>query len=151
ACTNTMAVVDGTTGQVVASPTLNGGASGVAVDSITNRIFVGFGGVTVIDGSNNSVLSTIPIPACPSFMAFNPTNNRLYITDGCGQGLVVVDLNTNPVLPRITGVAGGGGIAVNPSLNHVYTNGLNGTLAIVNAASGAVIRNVDLQGNGAVG
>jgi DNA-binding beta-propeller fold protein YncE len=71
---NTVSVIDGATNALVGTVPVDFGASGVAVNSTTNRVYVANSGpgatfdangclssaVTVIDGSNNAVVTSVP-------------------------------------------------------------------------------------------
>jgi len=153
-CSDTVTVVDGGSAQVVASLTFSGGAGGVAIDSTTNRIYIVYqGGITTLDGNNNTVLSTMNIDFGdlggfgPRELAFNPNTKRLYVTNEGAPGLIVVDTQTNSVVATIRDVAGFTGVAVNLVTNRVYTFGINGGVAVIDGASNTIIRTVDVMGS----
>ena len=60
-----------------------------AVNPVTNKIYVdsepvdGYGNVSVIDGSSNSLIAEFDVPgyAFPNFFAVNPVTNKVYVPD----------------------------------------------------------------------
>jgi len=88
----------------------------VAVNSVTNKIYVvnGDGTVTVIDGTSRSV-TTVSVGAA-SGIAVNPTTNKVYVTNG--GGVTVIDGSTNATTEINTGSAGA--VAVNTVTNKIY-------------------------------
>lgn len=78
------------------------GASLVAVNPVTNRVYVcgsnGMASTTlwVIDGNTNSILSTVPINA-PGALAVNPVTNRIYLTHPGAGTVSIVDGATHAV------------------------------------------------------
>jgi YVTN family beta-propeller protein len=98
---------------------------GVAVNPVTNKIYVPMGGpngVAVIDGATNSVTWTASVLWEPTAVAVNPVTNRIYVANITQQGsgeVVVVDGATNGTLAVSAGstpVA----LAVNPVTNKIY-------------------------------
>lgn len=87
---------------VAYGPTTESGRqpSALAVDPITNRIYIGNrlnGTVVVIDGTTNSLVSTIDHGGATSTdIAVNPALRRAYATDY--NSLVVIDLDTNELV-----------------------------------------------------
>src|SRR5687768_3313279 len=52
----------------------------IAVNSATNRIYIAaFGGITVVNGANYSVIARIPTNTYPTGIAINEATNRIYI------------------------------------------------------------------------
>ncbi len=133
-----------------------------AVDQARNLIFVQEGGlnnggrdvgVSVVSGSNDSILATIPIynatlQAIPGTMAFNPNNNQLYVAAYADGGHVFI-LDT--VLMKVVGsipVDGAEAIAYNPITNMIYVCG-DGAIGL-NAIDASTLRVVASLGTGGV-
>src|SRR5271166_3871713 len=104
-------------------------ALGVAVNSVTNRIYVIYSigqQVTVIDGATNNIITTITLESGYSYsLAINAVTNKIYVAEynpGCCSGpggVTVIDGATN----NMTTIAVGNqpaGIAVNPVTNKIY-------------------------------
>ncbi len=121
--------------QIVTSAISVGGyPSAVAVDPISNKIFVETGGdnVAVIDGATNGV-TTINAGSAGS-IAINPVTNKIYISNGPFSGIVsplqltVVDGATNTASVIAPGFAGP--LAVDPVTNKIYVSLPNGAAVI---------------------
>lgn len=136
-------------------PTDGTGAFGVAVDPTDNRVYVSHrdtGNVTVFDGTTldqvpNSTLGTRGIPYV---MAVDASHRRLYVyvrgRHSDPSRVQIYNLSTTParlvaeVEIPYGGPDGGGGIAVDPALQHVYvTNSLNNSLSILDGRRGLPI------------
>lgn len=95
-------VIDGNTNSVIDNITVGRDPRSVAVNSLTNRIYVSAAGndpgLTVIDGSNNSVLVTLSFPiASASGVAVDEVFNRIYVTVPFINRVFVIDGVTNTV------------------------------------------------------
>ncbi len=76
---------------------------GIAVDPVANRVYVSgetAGTVSVIDGSSNVVIDSIPVDNHPRHIEVDPTTNRIYVTSD--DGLVVLDGATASVVTTIS-------------------------------------------------
>jgi adhesin/invasin len=104
---------------------------GVAVNSLTNFVYVtGVAGVIVVDGRNNSIVTTLVEPGVidPKGIAVDEQSNRAFVAVADPQkltppSLVPIDASKNEVLPAIPfeGVEGVGvGVAYNPNDRLVY-------------------------------
>lgn len=112
---------------------------GIDVNPTTNRIYVANAGsntVSVIDGSTNTVVATIPVTS-PDGVGVNPVTNRIYVDNGSypNQMVSVIDGSTNTVAATIP-VPGrfliaSRGIAVNSVTNLIYVPSFDPGGAIV--------------------
>ena len=51
--------------------------------------------VSVIDSTTNSVIATIPVGSAPQFIAFNPNNGDMYVTNrGSNDVSVIAPITT---------------------------------------------------------
>lgn len=102
------------------------GTQAVAVNSVTNRIYVA--GVTVIDGATNT---TTEVPAGGSAVAVNTVTNKIYTVTrgnpikGPPSNITVIDGTTNATTtvtdPNATFPSA---VAVNPVTNKIYVTNL---------------------------
>lgn len=140
---------------------VSGSPSGVAVNSQTNRIYVSLststgGAVAVIDGSTNTVVTTVTVPEA-FVIAVNATTDRVY-TAGCnfGQtpfacGVTVIDGKTNAVITTIpintpTENIGLQGIAVNPVTNRIYvSDDDNFKIQVIDGSSNKIIARININ------
>src|SRR5258708_14825574 len=142
---------------VIATVEVNGGPRAVAVNAVTNRIYVGNyddNTVSVIDGSTNTLLGN-PIPIGDNVLdaiALNPTTNRVFVltvnvksSDKIGA-VSVIDGSTNTVLGSPIPVGHQPlAIAVNPTTNRVYVSNFeDDTVSVIdgrtNTLLGSLIR-----------
>jgi len=101
------------------------GGSSVAINPVTNRIYVSNGPysgiisplqVTVVDGASRTVAAIVSGAAGP--IAVNPVTNRIYVSSP--SSVTVIDGTSNA--STALAVASGGPIAVNPATNKVYVS-----------------------------
>ena len=148
-----LAVVDGTDNSIVKVP-IGIDASGVAVNPVTNRIYItGFDGVAgqnmlvIVDGASNAVTS-IPTSFYSYGVAVDFAVDRVYVRaltfpdsqrvvavlDGAGNFIASVPASVETSFP--------GGIAVDPSTHRVYVPGphvLDSQLRIVAVVEGGTL------------
>ncbi len=101
-----LAVLDGSTNQIVDTIITADGIQGIAVNSVTNRIYLAEStpGVqmVVVNGSTN-VPTTVQIPnACfLTYVAVDSALNRIYVVDNDCSGLYVIGGSGNRLLATI--------------------------------------------------
>jgi YVTN family beta-propeller protein len=124
------------------------GPVAIAVNSVTNQIFVanagpanGNGSVTIIDGATNNFVN-VPVTGTPVAIAVNIANDKVYVQvqTGSTSAVLVIDGISTAILDTITSTGTGnynGQIAADPVNGKVYaTNRANGkVLAITDHAS----------------
>ena len=95
--TNTVSVIDETTGAVTATITVGANPSAVAVDPTSHTAYVAnlAGTVSVIDEAAGAVTATVPVGADPSGVAVDPTTHIAYVPN-YGDGTVSVISVTRP-------------------------------------------------------
>jgi YVTN family beta-propeller protein len=144
----TTVVIDGASNTIVNSINCCSNENSAAVNTATNRIYVGSNNVfsplvKVINGGTNSVEGDINVSSMPWRIAVNPDTNRIYVTTQVCQGvavcedkkLVVINGGTNVIETKIPIGADSSAVAVNPSTNKVYVAGSNGLLTIDGATN----------------
>jgi YVTN family beta-propeller protein len=130
---------------------------GIAVDQLRNRIHVAnpsTGNVTVIDGSNNGIISNISATPMirPFDIAVNPYTDHAYIVgvDGFNPGLhslAQIDLSRSIVNDpyNITGIALNV-VALDPFRNLVYINdGVQNSLYVIDPANQNPVANITMD------
>jgi YVTN family beta-propeller protein len=132
---NVLHVIDETTKTLVATVALNN-PRGVAVNSVTNRIYVGgYGGVGVFDGDTNQQLAFIPANVIAG-LAVDQAANRIYLS---GDGSVgVLDGATNTLLTSIPTARFQTAVAIDPSRHRIYSVGA-GVLQVTDTVTFATI------------
>jgi DNA-binding beta-propeller fold protein YncE len=101
-----------------------GGMDYLTVDSATHRLYVPRSTHTlVIDASSGKTLADIPGQKIAHGVAIVPRLNRGFITDGGGDGAIVVfDLSTNAVLGTLKAVPDADGIIYDPVSDRVLVS-----------------------------
>jgi YVTN family beta-propeller protein len=114
-------MIDGNNGNLATFIAVGGGASAVALNPVTNQIYVtnfDSGNVTVIDGATSVVTATLA--ASGGALAINPVTNKIYLASNSGIGdVVIIDGATN----TSTAVPAGSlpiALAVDVATNRVY-------------------------------
>jgi YVTN family beta-propeller protein len=70
----------------------------IAIDAAANRIYVvnaGNGNVSVIDGSSDGVVATVPTDARPYAIGIDTSQHRAYVTNTFSDKVTVIDGTTN--------------------------------------------------------
>ncbi|MFD4144545.1 beta-propeller fold lactonase family protein, partial [Streptomyces sp. NPDC058572] len=110
--------------------------------------------VDVIDTTNNTVITSIPIinpappnPAEPRGLAVTPNGARLYVTNFTGNSVTVIDTATNLVIDTITQGEGIGdgprGLAVTPDGDFVYvTNSNFSSVSVIRTSDNTVTETI---------
>jgi YVTN family beta-propeller protein len=108
----------------------------IAVNPVNGRAYIanaGAGTVTVLDGSSDTVVATIPIGSHPYSIAVSPGSGKVYVTHTFGDQLSIIDGSTNVVAEVKTGSSDL--IAINPSNSTVYLLGYGGDLKVFDESS----------------
>lgn len=114
---------------------------GIGVNHITNRIYVAnscTNTVSVIDGIDNSVISTILVGSNPIGVGVNPMTEHIYVANSTSllqdifeDSVVVIDGNINDVISIIPVGVPPGSIGVNPTTNFIYVSSSNNTVTVI--------------------
>ena len=103
--------------------------------------------VSVINGTTNTIVATIPVGKNPQAIAYNPANGLLYVANTLSGTLSIINGTSNSLIGSIPlGDYPGKsptGIAVNPINNTIYvTNMGSNTVSVINGTSNIVIDNI---------
>ena len=131
-----VAVINGATNAITATIALPGLATFIAVNSVTNQIYVSTlsgpvgngvtGNVVSIDGSTNSIIATVSMPALISQMGVDTVRNLLYVIYSTGSGnfnpstVAAIDGATNTVTATVLVGINDGHFALNEKTNTIY-------------------------------
>ena len=143
--TNTVSVLDATTGAAVGSPIVVGSApTGVAASPDGSKVYVTnrtSGSVSVIRTSDNKVVNTITVGTQPESVTFSTDGTWAYVTNYGSKSVSVIDttLATPKVITTISNVGTNPrGIAYVQTANgpRVYVaNSGAGTVSVINAST----------------
>jgi len=149
---NTLTVISGSSGAVVANVPLGQQPIAAAFNPVTNVVYVsttgtgtGSGAIAEIDASSNTLIATIPV-GYAVFIAVNPVTNLVYFSNS--QWTVsVLDGSTNQIVGTIT--TGSQccieGIAVDDTTNRIYVtqqvlgHGNVNQLAVINGSTNKAV------------
>ncbi|MFA6084017.1 hypothetical protein [Mucilaginibacter sp.] len=97
--TNEVVVIDANTYKVIKRYKINEGdePSGLAIDRVTNRLFIGCGGnatMVIMDAANGKNLAKFKIGDCDG-VAFDPALKMAYSSNGDGNMSVIREVNAN--------------------------------------------------------
>lgn len=120
--------------------TLDKKPESITVNEKINLVYVGVeGGIIVMDGETEEIVTEIPLNGTPRRLVVNPLTNRIFAsTDGC---LYVIDGANNQVVTSSKDAAGFR--AYNPVTNLVYDAGIAwfiGDYDVVNVYDGETLR-----------
>jgi YVTN family beta-propeller protein len=105
----------------------------IAVNETNGTVYVANardGTVTVLDGSSNAVVATVPVGSHPYSIAVNATTGKVYVTHTFGDELSILDGASNTVTPLKTGSHDL--IAINARTDTIYLLGYEGgTVSVV--------------------
>src|SRR5919107_557928 len=102
---------------------------------------------SVLNGTTNTIVATIPVGKNPQAIAYNPANGLLYVANALSDTLSIINGTSNSLIGSIPlGDYPGKsptGIAVNPINNTIYvTNMGSNTVSVINGTSNIVIDNI---------
>jgi len=161
--TNEVAVIDGASNELVGTVpvSIDGGMEfpggmgvgrrAVDVNSTTSRVYVTVpdsNSVSVIDGTTNTVVATVPVGESPTGVAVNPTTNLIYVTDAAWSAwsgtVSVIDGGSNTVVATIPVNQWPLDVAVNPVTNLIYVANAawSGTISVIDGGSNTVVGNI---------
>ena len=148
----TVTVVDGATNQVLKELTLGvqgASCSAVVVDPVTNLIYVTDGGaavsgspgvpyVTVIDGSNDSVIANVSVGTSPRGIAVNTVTHLVYVTNYLSNTVSVINGGNKTSIAVVATLTAGTNpyaVAVNSVTNFVYVgNQADNTVTVIDGS-----------------
>jgi YVTN family beta-propeller protein len=103
--------------------------------------------VLVINGSDNKITTTIPVPIWPAEAAFDNLSGHIYVSDGLNE---VSDINgsTNRISTNISvGSSSLRGLAYDSSNGDLYVaNDLGGGVSVVNSSTDTVVSTINTGG-----
>ena len=117
---------------------------GPSINTQTNRVYVAntYGGdVWVVDGSTNTLLTTIPLAGTSTLgTAVDESRNLIYAVDRYSNELSVIDGATDTVVNTITTQSTPVSVAVDETLGRVYVlNQGTGTVVVYDSTTMAVV------------
>jgi large repetitive protein len=149
----TVTVIDGASQAIEGSITVPGTPLNVAVDQATDTIYAASsGGLTVIDGATNTIITTITAASVVSFgqVAVDSATDTVYAAarlPGNAEGIAVIDGATNWITATfaLPGTPGYSSLAVDAATDTIYAGTESGTLYAIDGATDAITQSVQLS------
>lgn len=115
----------------------------IAYDSINNRMYVSNTvgqSITVIDCSDNSILTTISIGTLVSGIEYDPFHGRMYVSKFGTNSVCVIDCGSNTIIVNSISVGTGPQeLKYNPENKKIYVcNGDSTTVSVIDTISNTV-------------
>ncbi|GAA2789902.1 YncE family protein [Kitasatospora sp. CM 4170] len=105
------------------------------------------GGLSVINTTNDQIITTIHLDEPANGVAVTPDGKRLYVTGNSGT-VSVINLAKRKIVRTIPG-AGTGGLAISPNGNRAYVVGVDnkakqGKVSVINTTTGKVTKTIPI-------
>ena len=82
--------------------------------------------------ASNTVISTVDVGERPSALAFNPSNNNIYVANAYSNNVSVIESSSNTVISTVDVRDGPSALAFNPSNNNIYvTNPVSDDVSVI--------------------
>lgn len=113
-------------------------------ESLVYVVNVGSHDVSVIDGTTNGVVATIPVAQQPNGIAVTPDGQRVYVSSFLTDSVAVIDAATRAVVGSIPVGVEPVGVAVSPDGARIYVaNRGSNSVSVIDRATDAVVATVD--------
>lgn len=108
--------------------------------------------VSVLDGTQNTVLTSIPVGVLPGGVGVNITTGKVYISNASDGTLSVIDTSTNSVVNTIISLTSGSDVhfvAVNSITDRIYVSEYydGSFITVVDGSTDSIIITVDNNGS----
>jgi len=148
--TDQVAIIDGSTNQVINTVSAPEYPNQLAVNTVSNKVYCISGDadvLTIICGAGDTLIKTLNLPGFPHQMAFNPTMNRLYVAS-FDLGLVrIIDGARDSLLKSVRlGSSGPGYLLWHPNTNRLFCS--VGSVDVLDCVSEEVVHSNSMQGAG---
>jgi DNA-binding beta-propeller fold protein YncE len=100
--------------------------------------------IIVIDGADNSILTSVPVGGLPIGITVDPSTNRIYVTDLVAEEILVIDGVTDTIAASVPIANPQDSIEINPVTRRLYVTDGTGLLSVLDADTLAVIDTITL-------
>ncbi|MFN7591859.1 MAG: YncE family protein, partial [Bacteroidota bacterium] len=119
-----------------------------------NKIYVpnaGSQNLSVISGSSNMVITTVPMGNIPRGIVYNPQSNRVYVSNYGSDNVIVIDGASDQIVTTIAVGDGPTALFHNPFGNKIYCSNVGApgpntpeecTISVIDATSNTVIKSI---------
>ena len=150
----TISIINGSTDSVAGNITAGFTPSGIGVNPSTNKIYVAadspFFNVASIDGSTNTITSTIrTVGIGATSVGVNPNTNMIYVTtDSNTVSVVKTSGNSYSNIANVRVGDSPWGVGVNPITNKIYVANLfSNTVSVIDGATNSVTSTIPVGTN----
>ncbi len=145
-------VFDGLSHSLIRTFKVGGGISEfIGVNPITNRIYVAsmeLSNVSVINGVNDSIVSTIGVGSTPWGVGVNAKTNKIYVSNYLSCNVTVIDGAENSVINTVKVGGGPEGLWVDTLANRIYVaNYLSDSVYVIDGTNDSVITKIEVGPN----
>jgi YVTN family beta-propeller protein len=146
-------VIDGITNNVYDTITLGGIPYGIAVNPLTNRIYVtdiSSDSVHVIDGATNEYISDVKVGMKPVGVAVDARSNTVYVANHDSNDISIINGSTNQLRENVP-LDGTKpvGVALNPITDRLYVSNIGSdtvsVLDISNVGNTIMLKNISVN------
>lgn len=153
---SSVAVIDGATNSLLKTVPLPFGASRVAINLETRRVYIAgcdfahsplICGLSVLDASDNEVIGSTMISSQEGIgiqgLAVNDKTNRIYVSDANNELIDVIDGESNTVIANIS--LGGQqplGLAIDPHVNRLFAVINGNEITAINTHTNAILKRI---------
>jgi YVTN family beta-propeller protein len=149
-CDNEIALVNLTTNQFIASVPVGISPTAAVFDGDNGDIYVtnfASGTVTVIAGSNNSVLKTILVTGGPIGICYDSASKNLYVADYNFNRVSVISTVSNTVSATIQTGRGPERATYDPANGEIYvTNYLSENVTVISGSTSTFLTSISVEG-----
>ena len=121
----------------------------IVINPHTNKVYIsdlGKDSVLVLEGSNNTLVASIPVGSKPSVLAINTQTNTIYVSNFRNDSVSVINGTSNKVESNIKVGHNPVGIAVNPRTNKIYVDNLaDNNISVINGRTNKVTKIIPLE------
>lgn len=144
---SSVVVIDGATSTVTTTIALTATASVIAVNPVTNQVYVGEQDeVAVIDGATNAITANISVAQAVSSLAVDTGGNviwALYGASGSDSTLAQIDGATNTIAKTVQVGSNDNAFALNTATNTIYVSDAAGQqMYVIDGATVAITRTI---------
>lgn len=144
----TVIVVDAKTLKVTSQIDMPGNIDSLIYEPKNDRIYVTNDHGThlwAIDPNTQKIVGDVEFIGDPECMVYDPAADRIYLNSKSTDEIFSIDPNINKVVATwsVKPATGPHGLAFDPKTNRLFSAGLNGKLAVVDARTGKLITSVD--------
>jgi len=144
-----LAVISGVTHGVTKKLEMSGSTTPVW-DAVSNRVYVSCqstNSVAIVDCATDSLLTYIPVGACPMKMYINSLRRKLYVLNYDAGTVSIVDMATNQVIKTVeVGGAPNAGYYCRGA-DKFYTGGESHQCVVIGGQTDTIVARIGLPGN----